>query len=202
MSKDYKNRIPAYRQRRQRRSRQLGLIAAFAAVFAALAGVGVYHLTRSEGEAVMTAVPETAEAAGQGKKAAGAESRKLAPKIEHPVLQEPRFSFYKVLPEKEVIVSEAEIKNLKRDEKLGKSGSGAYLVQAGSFTSQQEAEKLKTRLGEINVKARLELIKLDNTAWYRVKLGPYANLGDADKVRQHLRANRIDSVVQKARPVR
>jgi cell division protein FtsN len=57
---------------------------------------------------------------------------------------------------------------------------------------------LKARLAEIRIKARLEMIKLDNTAWYRVKIGPYASLADADKVRQYLRSNRIDSILQKA----
>jgi cell division protein FtsN len=42
------------------------------------------------------------------------------------------------------------------------------------------------------------MIKIENATWYRVKIGPYGTLADADKVRQYLRGNKIDSIVQKA----
>jgi cell division protein FtsN len=198
MPQDYKHRIPAYRQRRQQRARQLGLVAAAAGAFALLAGTGVYLLTRSEEQTAAEAPAPAADAKGKTAKAPPAPAK---PDI-HP-LQQPRFTFYKVLPEKEVIISESQLKTLKREESLGKPATGTgYLVQAGSFTHQEDAEKLKDRLAGLNVKAKLEMIKLDETVWYRVKLGPYGSLADADKVRQHLRSNKIDSVVQQSKVVR
>lgn len=59
---------------------------------------------------------------------------------------------------------------------------------------------MKAQLARLKVKAKLEMIKLENTAWYRVKIGPYASLADADKVRQYLRSHQIDSVVQRTKP--
>lgn len=213
MAKDYKNRIPAYRRQRQRdATRYWGIAGAAAAGIAGLVGLAMYFFSAPEGTPAPPPVEASAEAAAaeppatkptnKGRKAA---SRDKTPPDDQAAVTpvpspppEPRFSFYKILPEKEVIVAENEIKAMKREESQGKKPVAAYLLQAGSFASQQEAEKLKARLAEIKVKARLEMIKLDNTAWYRVKIGPYATLADADRVRQYLRGNKIDSIVQKA----
>ncbi|MGX2038950.1 SPOR domain-containing protein [Methylocaldum sp. MU1018] len=113
--------------------------------------------------------------------------------------REPRFTFYKILPEKEVIIPESEIKTIKREERLGNQpASVLYLVQAGSFDNLQSAEQLKDDLAKIRIKAKIEMIEIENSAWYRVKIGPYATLADADKVRAYLRKKGIDSIVQKA----
>ncbi|SMF95178.1 Sporulation related domain-containing protein [Methylomagnum ishizawai] len=217
MSKDYKNRIPAYRRENQRKSpaRAWGWAGAAVLGLGGLTTLGM-HLFGERG-AEPTAAAETTDMPmppqakpGEGKKPPTTPGQgqptttkpgkppEPAPVPTAPV--EPRFSFYKVLPEKEVIIPENEIKTLKREEEsFGKPGqNGIYMVQAGSFTHQQDAEKLKAQLGLLKIKAKLEMIKLENTAWFRVKVGPYASLADADKVRQYLRANKIDSVVQRA----
>jgi cell division protein FtsN len=210
MPQDYKNRIPAYRRQKKKPAVQTwGIAGVAAAGIAAVAALGIYFFSRPEGQPAEPSVEAAADPAPDP--AAGkAESRKKTalkgkaqPQPEEetmppPPLQEPRFTFYKLLPEKEVVIAENEVKTMKREESQGKKPEGTYLLQAGSFTSQQDAEKLKARLAEIRIKARLEMIKLDNTAWYRVKIGPYASLADADKVRQYLRSNRIDSILQKA----
>jgi len=116
-----------------------------------------------------------------------------------PNLPEPRFTFYKILPEKESIVPENEIKNLKHEESLGKKPQTTqYLLQAGSFTNPQDADKLKARLSTLKIKSHIEVVKIENTPWSRVKIGPFASLSDADKVRTYLRNSQIDSVVQKS----
>jgi len=113
--------------------------------------------------------------------------------------REPRFTFYKILPEKEVIIPESEIKTIKREESRGNKPTAAlYLVQAGSFDNLQNAEQLKADLAKIKIKAKVEMIEIENSAWYRVKIGPYATLADADKIRAYLRKKDIDSIVQKA----
>ena len=58
---------------------------------------------------------------------------------------------------------------------------------------------MKARLADIRVKARLEKITQENASWYRVKIGPYATMADADKVRQYLRNHKIDSIIQRKR---
>lgn len=115
---------------------------------------------------------------------------------------EPRFSFYELLPEKEILIQENEIRALKREEVQGKSAgvSGSYILQAGSFAVEQEATQLKERLQQLKVKARMEVVLIEGSRWYRVKIGPYSSLLDADKMRLYLRRNEIDTVVQKDIP--
>jgi cell division protein FtsN len=212
MAKDYKDRIPAYRRRSQHRAARAWALAG-AAILGVLgvAALGM-HFFMGDGEAeegaaesVSVPMPPPAAVAPVGKKPAPGEkpppaaaTGQAAPPPPH---VEPRFSFYKVLPEKEVIIAESEIKALKREEESqGKVPTkvGVYMVQAGAFTKREEADRLRGQLAQMNIKAKLEMIQLDNTAWFRVKVGPYATLADADKVRQYLRSNRVDSVVQKA----
>ena len=207
MAKDYKHRIPAYRQRPPRTARALRLAGVAAAGLSGIVALGFYVASGPGGEPVATAADPVVMAPSPPKPS-GAPQAPKSPPAQNPDEStiaraskppEPRFMFYKILPEKEVIIPESEIKIMKREESLGKKPETAYLLQAGSFIAQHDAEKLKARLAEIKIKARLEMIKLDGTAWYRVKIGPYATLADADKVRQYLHANKIDSVVQKAK---
>jgi cell division protein FtsN len=112
---------------------------------------------------------------------------------------EPRFTFYKILPEKEAIIPESEIINLKHQESLSKKPlASQYLLQAGSFANPLDAVKLKEKLTALKIKSHIENVKIENAAWNRVKIGPFKSLEDADKVRTYLRNNQLDSVVQKS----
>jgi cell division protein FtsN len=214
MAQDYKDRIPAYRRKNHRRAARAWKLAGVAILgIAGLSALGLHFFSRTgaqegaAGNTVTMTMPSpdsaqkpAADPAGDKQPTAVETPAKALPETVQPV--EPRFTFYKVLPEKEVIIPENEIKTLKREEenRSKQSKVGVYMVQAGSFTSQQDAEKLKAQLAQVKIKAKLEMIKLENTVWFRVKTGPYASLADADKVRQYLRSNKIDSVVQKATP--
>ena len=133
----------------------------------------------------------------EGKKVEQEKKAEVAAPPPKPV--EPRFSFYKILPEKEVIIPESEIKTIKREESLGNKPAGnQYLLQAGSFPNLADAEKLKAQLSKLKIKSKIESVKIENADWHRVKIGPFNNLVDADRVRVYLRSNQIDSVVQKA----
>lgn len=138
-------------------------------------------------------------------KRASVESKKKktgpAEKVPEVDLPEPRFTFYKILPEKEVLVSETEIQSRKRDEKAGKGETAAsYVIQAGSFQTRDQAEKLKARLADAKVNSKMEQVMIENASWYRVKVGPYRSLVDAERMRAYLRKHDIDSVLQQAKP--
>jgi cell division protein FtsN len=218
MSKDYKHRIPGYRKRQLQIPRRWGLAAIG---IAGAIGLVVYVFSGADSEAppkapepvsIPAPAPQAAAAAPEvekksqpqqerkqnteGKKTA-AQKPEQKPQPIKP--REPRFTFYKILPEKEVIIPESEIKTIKREESQGSKPTAAlYLVQAGSFDNLQNAEQLKGDLAKIKIKAKIEMIEIDNSAWYRVKIGPYATLADADKIRAYLRKKGIDSIVQKA----
>lgn len=106
---------------------------------------------------------------------------------------EPRFTFYKILPDQEVIIPEQDIRMMKQNVP---SASVQYTVQVGSSLQLDEAKKLQEKLSQIKVKSQVESVEIDNALWYRVKVGPFKGLDDADKVRLWLRHNKIDSIVQ------
>lgn len=111
---------------------------------------------------------------------------------------EPRFDFYTILPQDEVVIPDHEIKTTKREEALGKAKPGSYILQAGSFRSYPEADKIKARLALLGIEAKIETAKVGGVTWNRIKIGPYANMSTVDKIRSRLRQNNIDVVVIKS----
>ncbi len=109
--------------------------------------------------------------------------------------REPRFTFYTLLPEKEVVVPEGEVRTLRREEHLGRAPRGGYFIQAGSFRQMSDADRLKARLALLGVESRIERAEVKGAVWYRVRLGPFASMTEVERVRSRLRRHRIDSVV-------
>ncbi|MEW6037289.1 MAG: SPOR domain-containing protein [Pseudomonadota bacterium] len=203
MPKDYKHRVPGYRQARRRQKR--GWLAAGVAAACLAAGGGTYVILSRHAETAAVVPPPEAKA-GQAQSEQTA-NKTEAKSLETPVptpgkkANPPRFTFYKILSEKEEIIPEAEIRTIKREEEQGKSPpGGGYIVQAGSYRSRADAEKMRADLIRLKVKARLESVKIENVEWFRVKVGPYDSLADADRLRSFLKKNGIDSVVQKMTP--
>lgn len=222
---DYKNRIPGYRPPRPpRRKSRAGLWAGLAVVASLVAVAIGWAVSRPKEGPAPPAQPEAVAGSSttpvklpdpakpgdkaQAKQAPAKEAAKpsqdgkaAAVPAPAPAAKpaEPRFTFYKILPELEAIIPESEIKSLKREESQGKKPpSVKYQLQAGSFTNAQDAEKLKAKLSALKIKSHIESVKIENTVWNRVKIGPFSNMADADRVRTYLRNNQIDSVAQKA----
>ena len=211
---DYKNRIPGYRPPRPPRKKDRTGLWATLAVAAGLIAVAIgWAVTRPKDEPpktepdAITENPSTLLAKPEDKKPSkpdGKEAVKPVPDnkaVATPPVPppEPRFTFYKILPELEAIIPESEIKNLKREESLSKQPPRVkYQLQVGSFANAQDAEKLKAKLSALKIKSHIENVKIENTAWNRVKIGPFASLADADKVRTYLKGSGLDSVVQKS----
>ena len=161
---------------------------------------------------VATAVTRFTSASTEAKKSAQsvataptqaqAQVQKEPPPKESPLPKppKPRFQFYTVLPEKEVIIPEAEVKARKQAEKQGKVpvGGDIYMLQIGSFKTTGEADRLKAQLAMLGVEAKIEVAQIANATWYRVKVGPFASIASADKTRTLLRQSNMDSVVQKS----
>lgn len=131
-------------------------------------------------------------------------------KVSEPAHQPPRFDFYTILPQKEVVVPDYEIKTRAREELIGKTREPQvpatqntasqdkgvqYMVQAGSFREFQEADKLRAKLALMGIESRVEKAKVGNTIWYRVKMGPYAHMTSVNTIRTRLRQNGIDAIV-------
>jgi len=152
----------------------------------ALGGFGyfLYWLSTGLPEPPGRARPPTDEVAATAEPKAGAAKKR-----------EPRFTFYTLLPEKEVVVPEGEVRTLRREEHLGRAPRGEYFIQAGSFRRMADADRLKARLALLGVESRIERAEVKGAVWYRVRLGPFASMTEVERVRSRLRKHRIDSVV-------
>ncbi|VAW75007.1 Cell division protein FtsN [hydrothermal vent metagenome] len=109
----------------------------------------------------------------------------------------PRFDFYNLLPEMEVMVPEQEIRGTPTREGVKRvEQPGTYLLQAGSFPSHERADRLRARLALLGLETRLQTVSVDgNKTWHRVRVGPYKNLAELNEARSLLKQNGIDAIL-------
>ena len=107
----------------------------------------------------------------------------------------PQFDFYTILPEKEVVVPEYEIKTRAREERVGKAKETHYIMQAGSFKTFNEAEQLRKKLAAMGIESKVQKAKVGSVNWYRVKMGPYTQTDSVNTIRARLRKNGIDVII-------
>lgn len=125
----------------------------------------------------------------------------------------PRFEFYKLLPEQEVEVPRR--REAARDE--GASGTAEapprdatasnrqpaadrrYLLQAGSFRSYDDADRLKASLALLGVEARIQAVELPGgEIWHRVRIGPFSDRAEINRVRERLARNNVEAILLRA----
>ena len=115
--------------------------------------------------------------------------------------EKPRFDFYKILPGAEEAKSvpgrgpeklperapdRATVDAAKASEPQPKAGDRFWL-QAGAFGSEADAENLKARLALSGWEATMQSVTLpDKSARYRVRLGPYDNADEVNRMKTEL----------------
>lgn len=103
----------------------------------------------------------------------------------------PRFDFYKILPGAE------EPKLSKAPETQTKVADRLWL-QAGAFASESDAENLKARLALSGWEASVQQATLpDKAVRYRVRLGPYDNADELNRIKAELGKSGFDAAVIK-----
>ncbi|VAW69231.1 hypothetical protein MNBD_GAMMA09-49 [hydrothermal vent metagenome] len=93
--------------------------------------------------------------------------------------EKPRFEFYTILSELEVFVPEPEIEEDKPHAQPQKNSQinneKKYLLQAGSFRSQVDAERLKANLALLGVQSSIQSVTINSDSWHRVRIGPFSS---------------------------
>ncbi len=131
---------------------------------------------------------------------------------EEPVAQDapeprkPKYDFYDVLRDKEVIIPDAELSAQAQAEAAAPAQEAApeaadgprYLIQAGAFRSSSDAEALKARIALTGELARVEAAEIQGGTIYRVRLGPYPNASKLAAAKQALGGHGIDAVAIRA----
>jgi cell division protein FtsN len=120
-----------------------------------------------------------------------------APKAEPiPPPPKPRFEFYRVLPRMEVVVPEAEIKGRPKQGVKQVEEPGTYLLQAGSFRSFEQADRLKAQLALLGLETTIQSAAINaQETWHRVRVGPFHDLDDLHEVRVQLKEHGIDAIL-------
>jgi len=133
------------------------------------------------------------------------------PVAQEPAPRRPRYDFYTVLPEREVVVPDAEISAQAQAEQQAQQQPEApattpdpapaapvaaerYVLQAGAFRSSSDAESLRARIALSGLVARVETAQIDGDSVHRVRLGPYTSASQLESAKQQLAANGIEAV--------
>lgn len=117
--------------------------------------------------------------------------------IEKPIEQpkEPQFDFYTILPKKEMIVPDHELKTRTREERIGKNKKANYVIQAGSSQDFKEADQLKAKLALMGIESKIQKAKVESVIWYRVKIGPYSQMESVNTIMSRLQKNGMKPVI-------
>ena len=107
---------------------------------------------------------------------------------------ESRFTFYDMLPNFEVVVPEQE-PDVKADvEPRAIVKPGLYILQAGSFTRFEDADRRRAELALHGIESSIQRVTIDDKTYHRVRIGPMDDLEKLNVLRSRLRAAKIDVI--------
>ncbi len=76
----------------------------------------------------------------------------------------------------------------------------AFFLQAGSFQNAPDADNLKARLALLGFEASIQTRPLpEKGVWHRVRVGPYADVEELNRVRGVLKQNNIETTLVRVR---
>jgi cell division protein FtsN len=194
--RDYKAR-PREAKRRPLGGTLLGIFIGLVIGLALASAIAIYMSNApvpfvNKGPATRATPPADQKLADAARRA---DAAKVAP------ADRPKFDFYKILPGQEEPVTERELRSAaaKPPDKAGAAApKDLYFVQAGAFQSPADADNLKARLALLGLQASVEPANLpDRGTWYRVRLGPYSQLDEINRVRSTLAQNGVDAALVK-----
>lgn len=130
---------------------------------------------------------------------------KAAPPTKQPAQEEsgnkPRFDFYTLLRETEVIVPDSPAPKTDGEPPAPEpkvTANEVFLLQVGSFKSSADADSLRARLLLLNLSASIETVTpRKGETWHRVIVGPFTSHSEVSDARNRLSGNGIDSLLLK-----
>ena len=138
--------------------------------------------------------------------------------------EKPRYDFFTVLPEMEVVVPEQELQRkaasipapiasvssndtaaapnstASTEAKTATAVDDRYVLQVGSFQDSSEAEQMKAQLAMIGFTASVQTVTVDGKSWHRIRVGPVDGARQADEMRRTLVANQFQPLVMRVKP--
>ena len=108
---------------------------------------------------------------------------------------EPKYSFYEMLPRFEVVIPEQERQVRADTEAVAEERPGVYVLQAGSFTAQADADRRRAQLAMQGIESTIQRVSIDDKTYHRVRIGPINDLDRLNTLRSRLREARIEVLV-------
>jgi cell division protein FtsN len=114
---------------------------------------------------------------------------------DEPPPREREYDFYEELPKFEVVIPERErdvgsaVPAARVDE------PGTYVLQAGSFRSVADADRVQATLALQGIESRIQQVTIDDDTWHRVRIGPFDDLDALDGMRRKLAERNIEVLV-------
>ena len=113
-------------------------------------------------------------------------------------LPEPQFDFYKILPSKEVSISEWESVEEEDLNNQEEQQPVMFVLQVGSFKQYTSADQIKAKLALMGVTANIQRVVINGQdIRHRVRIGPYKNTKKLQQDRDRLLANDLDFMLLK-----
>ena len=113
-------------------------------------------------------------------------------RVETPAASESRFDFYEMLPRFEVVVPEEEPHARPDNRPDLPTEPGTYVLQAGSFSAFEDADRMKARLALQGIPSRIQRVAIDDRTYHRVRIGPVSDMDELDDLRRRLREAKIE----------
>jgi cell division protein FtsN len=201
MAKDYKHRAEhrdaKKRRRNHREPSSVGILKwmAITAILICFAVFLVYLKSPAFQKSASAQIAQNKDRTTQqaADKANGKSGEAVKAEAQKP--QPPQFDFYTILPKKEVIVPDHEIKTRTREERVGKNKKASYVIQAGSSQDINDADKLRAKLALMGIESKIQKAKVESATWYRVKIGPYTQMASVNTIISRLQSNGMKPVI-------
>lgn len=103
-----------------------------------------------------------------------------------------RFTFYDVLPNFEVVIPANEPIVSADREPQAVVEPGIYVLQAGSFSTHNDADRRRAELALQGIESNIQRVKVNDKNYHRVYIGPTDDLNELNMLRSRLRAAQID----------
>jgi cell division protein FtsN len=191
MPRDYKHRADR-RKKRKTASPWLGVVTGL--LIGLFVAFLVFIKMNSGGQPPQVFVKESIQA-----QPAGEDERDVRKdeKAAIPPPPEPRFDFYTLLPEMEIVVPEQQIRGKPEQGVRQVEQPGTYYLQVGSFKNSEQADRLKAELALKGFETIIQKVTIDNNkvtdTWHRVRVGPFSELEALNRGRRKLKADGIES---------
>lgn len=208
MSRDMKPRRSQPSKKKAAGGTLVGMFIGLVIGIALAAGV-VWYLNKSPLPFVDRAQPPARGDSANGKNGQPTQPLALPGKPGDPI-PEKRFQFYDILPGKADAVpdkapkADAKKEEPKKDEakkedkkEEPKESKTPLFLQAGSFSTAQDADNQKAKLAFMGMEAVVQQVMVQEKTFYRVRVGPYIKIDELNKVRAELAKSGIEAQLSK-----